>query len=455
MGLKSTANPGPLSLEHQTNTAEATPSVTPMRPTPLVGNWCDLPWGGEDVSPAHTPHAGKALHPDGMDFLVAHPAPTLMQPTCSTKTMSDPMASILAPRSDTTSSDLMQRDNTVVPDESSTDSASSDGELLQDLYLATPGVSMLPDDFDVEDHQHNQQQVSSSAAAGSSPAPQTLTPPFEQQSSTFAGHDHHEDHGPMLEVPSRASHFVDFRRLPQNQAEQFVKVQIGPASPVPPQQFQQTRLQPQPAAYNRLPFVQPQAYAAVAPVQQQQTFAPATFLYSRHHVQASMGPAALTAVGPSFTAVIPPPVVVRPTVMASALGGLVHHGVHQRYASSMEAQASGLSLVLVSRFPPPPPPSLSHMQTLLRTGCSFESFYDVVMRWYKKVSATTPKAHPQVPICPAAEHYLHDFEGWVREINLWWAKHFTRRPRGGNGGGNGNFISRAPHHHHRREMHQQ
>lgn len=69
------------------------------------------------------------------------------------------------------------------------------------------------------------------------------------------------------------------------------------------------------------------------------------------------------------------------------------------------------------------------METLLRNGSPFESYYQIVMRWYDKVSKALPKAHPTVPPCPAAEHYLHDFDGWITQIGHWWAQNFTRRPR--------------------------
>lgn len=383
MGFKPAAKPGPIALNESRDT---TPSVTPMRPTPLTGNWCDLPWAG-DESTTSTPGKINASGMEATNFITnvvaSATAPTKITVQVPSSTI---IASLKAKSMDACQSLLdaagadappLSRALTAVPSDDS-----SDNETLQDLYLATPAASLLPEDFDdVGAPQH--EVPAAPLQAWDQPAAAT-EPVQEDPFASFA-------------APSRAAHFVDFSRL---QPTQLVSVRIGVAAkPTLPASYQQPAYSvPIPGQYHSGYYNQQPSSYAMAPRPAAPTVAhnPYSNVYCAAAAPAPMCPP-------------------RP--------------VEQLQYQPLPQQRKAVCLVLVSRFPPPPPPNNNTLQTLLRIGSSFEAYYQITMRWYEKVCFSAPKAHPNVPPCPPAEQYLHDFDGWVEQLGLWWARHFTRKPK--------------------------
>lgn len=348
MGLKSTVKPNPIMVQPQSK--DTTPSATPIGPTPLVGNWCDLPWAGDESTA--TPAKVELFTKPGNFFgetaiplaLTSDPVKLFQQTTSKvTKNVKDVDTLALAlgiPRLETT-------DATVVVETSKTPEARAgtavpeDDETMDDLYLTTPMETFVAEDFEV-------------APAVAQPV-MPVTQSYAQEA---------------CQLPVNASHFVDFRRLQQQ----------PPVSQ---------------------PAINPAYYAPQSGYQRQ---AP------RHHApQQQRVPVMQVSVAAPANTYCATPANTYTAIPAPAPRGPV--------------------VVLISRFPPPPPLSKSTMNTMLRTGSSFDAYYAIVMRWYDKVCRSVPKAHPTVAVCPPAELYLHDFPGWVDAIDQWWARHFTRRPR--------------------------
>jgi hypothetical protein len=373
MGLKSTVKP----IVVITESKDTTPSVTPMRPTPLVGKWCDLPWPGEDLARHQTP---KTILEASL-FLAEAPAPMPIMDAAEKKhlhseqdgdvnygTVSkhDLDALSVALCRPIPSDEELDVATPPLPTERAGTAEPSSDDGMEDLYLATPMDTFAADDFEETD-------VAPSVPALRQPQPHQHTP-----TQNYSPYHYTPEQQPPYEeevLPSNASEFVDFRRLRQQHQTLVPPYQLQPAQPV---------------------YYQHQAY--------QQTPQFATVQIGRPHG------------GPSMAYAAPPQAVQQPPAVTRS-----------------RAPVTGV-IVLISRFPPPPPPARETMNTMLRTGCSFDAYYRIMMRWYARVVRSVPKAHPHVPLCPPAESYLHDFDGWVVAIEQWWAEHFARRPRRNNNG---------------------
>jgi hypothetical protein len=385
MGLKSTVNPGPIVVQPESK--DTTPSVTPMRPTPLVGKWCDLPWAGEDLL-HRTPHTNLAA---ASLFLAEAPAPVALSvgvekpaPVNSTTAASTPSENGDAMYSTVSKKDLDalslalcrpipsddELDVTTTPapphDRAGTAEPQSSDDGMEDLYLATPMQTFGAEDFEI-DAQHQaipQQEV------------QNFHP---QQPENMTG------------VSSNASNFVDFRRLQQRNS---AAAPANIARQQPPQQMVQVQY------YAQQPAVQPVVYS--------------------HSVYSQQYPQRVHLAPVAYVAAQPQPSIT--------IGALRPQQTPAPLVANTTRPRQGV-VVLISRFPPPPPPSRTSMQTMMRTGSTFDAYYQILMRWYSRVARSVPKAHPTVVICPPAEEYLTDFEGWVTAIELWWNENFARRAR--------------------------
>lgn len=75
-------------------------------------------------------------------------------------------------------------------------------------------------------------------------------------------------------------------------------------------------------------------------------------------------------------------------------------------------------------FLPPAPPSRSVLSVLLASGCPFNTFYSILMTWYDRVvfMLSTTAALQLLPKCPPVSHYVHDFDGWLIQLELWYSR---------------------------------
>ncbi|CUG84891.1 Hypothetical protein, putative [Bodo saltans] len=422
MGLKSTVKPGPIVVQPESK--DTTPSVTPMRPTPLVGKWCDLPWAGEDLL-HRTPQTNLAT---ASLFLAEAPAPVALSvgvekpapvPTTAASTPSedgDKMYSTVSKKDldalslalsrPIPSDDELDVTSTPAPplDRAGTAEPPSSDDGMEDLYLATPMQTFGAEDFEVD-------------------AQQTAQQAEQQHVQNF-----HPQQSEATDVSSNAANFVDFRRLQQQQQQQKSANTLRDFFTSSKQQQQQQ--QRNPAANNNA------ARQQHLQQQQQQMQQQAQMVQVQYYAQ----PQQPTAVQPVvyshsvYSQQYPQRVHIAPVAYVAQPQPSIMIGVAARPQQAPVVSNPALRprqgvVVLISRFPPPPPPSRTSMQTMLRTGTTFDAYYQILMRWYARVARSVPKAHPTVVICPPAEEYLTDFEGWVTAIELWWTENFARRAR--------------------------